>query len=94
VLVGEVFWIGQRESAENEGVVGEICTRICVPVVFVMRAVLFAHELLIHDFFEPDHFGGCVERYAIGRWGSRVSVCRGVEMGGGGIRGSWLPKVL
>jgi hypothetical protein len=38
---------------------GGMCTRVCVPVVFVMRAVLFAHELLVHDFFELDHFDGC-----------------------------------
>jgi hypothetical protein len=37
---------------------GVVCTGVCVPVVFVMRAFLFAHELLVHDFFEFDHFGG------------------------------------
>ena len=35
-------------------------TGVCVPFVFVMGALLFAHELLVHDFFELDHFGGGV----------------------------------
>lgn len=35
-------------------------TGIRVPVVFVMRAVLLADELLVHDFFELDHFGDLI----------------------------------
>jgi hypothetical protein len=38
----------------------DVRTRVCVPVVLVMRAVLFADELLIHDFFKLDHFSGVV----------------------------------
>lgn len=42
---------------------GCVCTGIRVPVVLVMRAVLFADELLVHDFFELDHVGDVV--YAV-----------------------------
>ncbi len=34
-------------------------TRVGVPLIVVMRAFLLAHKLLIHDFFELDHLGGC-----------------------------------
>lgn len=33
-------------------------TGVCVPFVLVVRALLFADELLVHDFFELDHCGG------------------------------------
>jgi hypothetical protein len=35
-------------------------TIIGVPFVIVMRALLCAHELLINDFFEADHYCGCL----------------------------------
>jgi hypothetical protein len=35
-------------------------TGVCVPFVLVMGTLLFADELLVHDFFELDHFGGVV----------------------------------
>jgi hypothetical protein len=39
---------------------GVVYTRVCVPVVFVMRAFLFANELFIHNFLELDHLDSIV----------------------------------
>ena len=55
-----------------------------------MGALLFADELLVHDFFELDHFGGCVvlKRY---REGSAIGGWRKVVMGDGVLMGrAWL----
>jgi hypothetical protein len=57
-----------------------------------MRAVLFAHELLVHDFFELDHFGGCVMDLQI-EMGGCVRFKRRRGVGGAGVS-LWLPKVL
>jgi hypothetical protein len=54
------------------------CTRVCVPVVLVMRAVLFANELLVHDFLKLDHFGGSVVCIGFGGKGC-LSVLIGCE---------------
>jgi hypothetical protein len=40
-------------------------TRVGVPFIVVMGSVLLALELLVHDFFELDHFGG-VESVRLG----------------------------
>jgi len=47
-LDGRGEWVGVRR------------TGVCVPFVLVMRAFLFADELLVHDFFKLDHLGGVV----------------------------------
>lgn len=54
------FWLG-----------GVLCvcigrTGICVPLIIVMGSFLLADELLIHDFFELDHFGGVVWEVLVG----------------------------
>lgn len=49
-----------RLSGEVRGVCGDERTGVCVPFVLIMRALLFADELLIHDFLELDHCGGVV----------------------------------
>jgi hypothetical protein len=43
-LRGELLWV--------------LHTGVGVPFIVVMGSVLFALELLVHDFFELDHFGG------------------------------------
>ena len=40
---------GERRSGEGG------CTAVGVPVVVILRSFLFAHELLVDDFFELDH---------------------------------------
>lgn len=56
-------------------------TGIGVPVVFVVGAFLLPDELLVHYFFELDHFEGC-ERLRLGCvWGE------GSEVGSRGVRG-------
>jgi hypothetical protein len=35
-------------------------TRVCVPVVLIMGALLLTDKLLVHNLFESDHDGGCV----------------------------------
>lgn len=50
----------------------ERCTGVCVPFVLVVRALLFADELLVHDFFELDHCGGGVCGFTEDLTGVRV----------------------
>lgn len=66
--------VGVRGAVQRGGVEGErerVFTRVCVPFVFVMGALLFADELLVHDFFELDHLGGGVAVSESGEWRAR-----------------------
>ena len=63
-------------------------TGVCVPFVLVVRALLFADELLVHDFFELDHFGVC--GMSMCGWEARLARWFGMEGGSvGGDAARW-----